>query len=206
MIWPSSALEPLERLEERLVQRLRDAVVRLLTPWLYGRVAAAVARVAPRGASVLVAQSRTAGLARALARRLRGGTVDTTGLPLSDADCLPHPDASFDAAVAVLSAGDWDDERARMHELYRVVRPGGFVFICDRNGAVLPDRPPVSPFGSWRAGQPFGRREAGDLLADAGFVELSFTLLFFRKFYLIRGRKPDLPALPGFGPHAVRRD
>ncbi|MBE3589920.1 MAG: methyltransferase domain-containing protein [Firmicutes bacterium] len=204
MIWPTSALDPLERLEERLLQRLGEAVVKLVTPWVHARVAAAVARAVPRGAAVLVAQARPRGLARALARRLRGARIATDGLPLSPADCLPHPDASFDAAVAALSAGDWDDERARMHELFRVVRPGGFVFICDRNSAVLPDRPPLSPFGSWRAGQPFGRREAGDLLADAGFMELTFSQFLFRKFYLIRGRKPDLPDLPGFA--AGRRD
>jgi SAM-dependent methyltransferase len=47
---------------------------------------------------------------------------------------VPFPDASFDAALlfAVLTCipGD-EDQKAVINELYRVVRPGGIIYISD---------------------------------------------------------------------------
>jgi ubiquinone/menaquinone biosynthesis C-methylase UbiE len=68
---------------------------------------------------------------------------------------LPFPDGSFDLVVSSLSLHHWDEPKAAVPELARILRPGGRVYIYDfpfapfdelaataRTQSVLNGRPP----------------------------------------------------------------
>lgn len=78
-----------------------------------------------------------------------------------DAQELPYPDATFDAAYLNFVLGEIPDNDAALHELQRVLKPGGRLVV----GEALPD-PHMVPFGSLRrraeaAGLHFERRRGG---------------------------------------------
>jgi ubiquinone/menaquinone biosynthesis C-methylase UbiE len=50
---------------------------------------------------------------------------------LGDVTDLPFPDQSFDLIVSSLSLHHWDDPKAAVPELARVLRPGGRLCIYD---------------------------------------------------------------------------
>lgn len=92
---------------------------------------ASVAAVDPSGSFVAAARERHPG-------------VDVRE---ASAESLPHPDGSFDAALAQLVVHFMADPVAGLREMTRVSKPGGVVAACvwDHAG----DRGPVSLF--WRA-------------------------------------------------------
>lgn len=51
-----------------------------------------------------------------------------------DAQELPYADATFDAAYLVTVLGEIPDQRAALHELVRVVRPGGRIVVGELFG------------------------------------------------------------------------
>jgi SAM-dependent methyltransferase len=79
----------------------------------------------------VVAVEPSAGMLAVLRRRAPGAEA-----LLGDAEAIPLPDASVDAAF-VAEAAHWFDPAAAGAELRRVVRPGGTVTVC---------------FNEWRAG------------------------------------------------------
>ncbi len=100
------------------------------------------------GQRVLDVACGTGVLARALARRVRpGGSV--VGLDVNDgmlavarrkapevewvrgaAEALPFPDASFDAVVSQFGLMFFEDRRAAIREMARVLRPGGRLAVA----------------------------------------------------------------------------
>jgi SAM-dependent methyltransferase len=52
-----------------------------------------------------------------------------------DAQSLPFPDGSFDSAVCTLSLCTIPDDRAAIHEMKRVLRPGGSLLLLDHIGS-----------------------------------------------------------------------
>ena len=105
-----------------------------------GRHAVAMARaVAPCGRiDVLDIQPAMVGAVAARASRRGAANVDAT---VGDAHHLPWPDATFDAAYLVTVLGEIPDQEAALHELARVVRPGGRVVV----GELIGDPHWVSP-------------------------------------------------------------
>ncbi|MHB8050863.1 MAG: class I SAM-dependent methyltransferase [Coriobacteriia bacterium] len=54
---------------------------------------------------------------------------------LGDAAAMPFPDASFDAALFVDAFHHVADQQSAVRETARVVRPGGMVFVAERDPA-----------------------------------------------------------------------
>jgi ubiquinone/menaquinone biosynthesis C-methylase UbiE len=86
-----------------------------------------------------------------------------------DAQDLPYPDASFDAAYLVTVLGEIPDQDAALRELRRVLKPGGRLVV----GELLGD-PHVVIFGGLKA-----RAEAAGLRFDR---RLGGVLGYFARF------------------------
>lgn len=58
-----------------------------------------------------------------------------------DAAAIVYPEATFDAAAAVQSAGGWDDPAAVLDEVYRTLKPGGsfYIYEPDADADDVPD-------------------------------------------------------------------
>jgi ubiquinone/menaquinone biosynthesis C-methylase UbiE len=97
------------------------------------------------------------------------------------AESLPWPDESFDAALAQLVVTFMRDAPAGLAEMRRVVRPGGVVAVCmwDRDGmemlgainrtqqALDPTRPTSEQLTTYRT-----RESIGELVGDGAELEL----------------------------------
>ena len=86
-----------------------------------------------------------------------------------DAQALPYPDGTFDAAYLTLVLGEVPDQHAALRELGRVLKPGGWLVV----GEVFPDFHMV-PFGALKerakeVGLTFERRIGGPLGYFASF-------------------------------------
>ena len=131
-----------------------DVVMVRLTRRLYHRVIADLAALRLVEGKVLDAGTGPGTLVRELARSLPGLQVygidlseDMIGLARAharreqleervhfesgDVAHLPYPDQSFDAVVSTISMHHWFELEQPLRELYRVLRPGGRLWIYD---------------------------------------------------------------------------
>lgn len=99
-------------------------------------------------------------IARADARGVVGITA-TCG----DAQRLPYPDATFDAAVLVTTLGEIPDQDAALRELARVLKPGGRVV----NGELFGDPHWVAPRSARRKAEAAGLTFARQLGTALGY-------------------------------------
>lgn len=137
-----------------LGSRVYDVVMVRLTRRLYQRVVADLAALGLAQGKVLDVGTGPGTLVRELARQLPG--LQVYGIDLSedmialarahasrahleervqftsgDVAHLPYPDQSFDVVVSTISMHHWAELAQPLRELYRVLRPGGRVWIYD---------------------------------------------------------------------------
>jgi ubiquinone/menaquinone biosynthesis C-methylase UbiE len=109
-----------------------------------------------------VEQSNAAAIARGLDKRVN--------FRIGDAECLPFPDASFDAVICECAFCTFPDKTAAAHEFARVLRSGGAIGFSDlTRGSALPEE--LSGLLAWVAC--IGDAQPVDTyvryLCDAGF-------------------------------------
>lgn len=104
-----------------------------------------------------------------VARRAAGAGITNVVPTQADAQALPYPDASFDAAYLTLVLGEIPDQERALGELRRVLKPGGWLVV----GELLGD-PHYVPFGALRE-----RAEAAGLAFER---RVGSTLGYFARF------------------------
>lgn len=110
---------------------------------------------------------------------------------LTEEDCLPFSDSTFDTILCVHGAEETPSLNDLMSELWRVCRPEGHIVIIASNRAGLWARSDKSPFG---AGRPFSRTQIRSAMRDVGFHPTIWSgalyappLKAFAKGRLLRG-------------------
>lgn len=122
----------------------------------------AAARRATEGLIVGIDHSEV--MVRAASQGNRNGRVD---LRLGTVEALPAFDESFDKILSVNSIMFWDDPVLRLAQLRELLRPGGVIAIV---------RQPRGPGGRSKPTDEV-IREIGDVLTDAGFVDIRHEVL-----------------------------
>lgn len=111
---------------------------------------------------------RSAVMVRQASRRnraaIRAGRVELTHAAV---DQLPHFDEPLDVILAVNTLGFWTEPATRLHELRRLLRPGGRIALVSQ-----PRCPGANRDTTVRAA-----RELQDLLAQAGFTQIRVETL-----------------------------
>jgi arsenite methyltransferase len=102
------------------------------------------------------------------------GLCDRVGFAEGDAEDLPFPGGSFDAALCECSLSTFPDQESALAELHRVLRPGGRLAIsdvvADQDG--LPERLSGAMAAIACVGSALSHRGYEDLLTRAGFEVL----------------------------------
>ncbi len=178
---------------------------------LFGPVADDIAGVAPPGAAVLEVGCGSGALSIRLAaehglavtavdvdpdeiRRARENASRAASAArakpeflVADVAALPFEDASFDLVVSTFSMHHWEDKKAGLGEVWRVLRPGSRALIWDlRRGFSLFHLRTPDPLD--------GLAEAPLELRDVREWAWPFGFTFFRRLELAR---PLEPATPG---------
>jgi ubiquinone/menaquinone biosynthesis C-methylase UbiE len=142
---------------EQLAERLRlapDAHVLEVGPGS-GFFSVALARAVPCGRLVLF-DLQAEFLAR-VRRRLSAAGRGNGSFARGDARRLPFADASLDAVVLVAVLGEVPDRRACLHEVFRVLRPGGLLSVSEQRPD--PDFVPREELDALAAGAGFAATE-----------------------------------------------
>ena len=171
---------------------------------LFGPIADDIARVAPPGTAVLevgcgsgalsIRLASDHGLAvtavdvdpdeirRAREKASRAARVKPEFL-VADVAALPFEDASFDLVVSTFSMHHWDDKKAGLAEVWRVLRPGSRALIWDlRRGFSLFHLRTPDPLD--------GLAETPLELRDVREWAWPFRFTFFRRLELARPLEP----------------
>lgn len=151
-----------------------------------GMVAFALARRG--GCEVVGVDQSEAMLSGARARLARAtGPVERMSFVSGQAERLPFADGEFDALSFTYLLRYVDDRAATMHELARVVRPGGRIAMVE---FAVPQQPVLRAL--WRVHTRAGLPALGRLLSPAWFEVGRFLGPSIEQLY---ADEPDLPGL-----------
>jgi ubiquinone/menaquinone biosynthesis C-methylase UbiE len=115
------------------------------------------------------------------------------------AEDIPFPDASFDYALMVTTICFVDDIAASCKEVYRIVKPNGYIII----GFVDKESPVGKLYQKHKGSSVFYREavfystdEIVSYLRNAGFSDFLFYQTIFKPLHTIKEREP---VLEGYG-------
>lgn len=177
-----------------LGSRIYDMTMVRFTSRLYRRVVKDVAPVVSKG-KVLDAGTGPGRLARLLAhnqpelevhgidlsedmiRLAREHTIaeqlqDRVQFEVANVGELPYPDESFDLIVSTISMHHWNEIEQPLRELYRVLRPGGRLWIYDFRFFK------IQAVEKALAKTPFSKTALEHTLVRTGFLPLAFYQRF----------------------------
>lgn len=169
---------------DRRWARYNAASLALLRPWIAGRDLGRVVDVGCGTANLLplladagaraescIGIDAAPGMLR-MAREKARASAFRAGVAAAAAEALPFADGAFDLAVSASTLHDWDDPRAGLAEIRRVLRPGGELLLLDWHRDPLPMRLLNVGMRIARAGyrRMYTRGEMRAALADAGFA------------------------------------
>jgi ubiquinone/menaquinone biosynthesis C-methylase UbiE len=183
--------------------RVYDAVMVRLTRRLYRRVIGDIAPVLSQG-KVLDAGTGPGTLAREIARRQpqlqvygidlsedmirlarehakREQLEERVHFAIGDVAHLPYPDHYFDLIVSTISMHHWYELEQPLRDLYRVLRPGGRLWIYDFRFVK------VQTVEKALASTPFVETPLEHTLVRTGF----FPFALYRRFALQKTRSSD---------------
>ena len=101
---------------------------------------------------------------------------------VGQAETLPLPDASVDLVLSTMSFHHWADQAQGIHQVARVLRPGGVFILADA----------VMPYWLWwifRHGKHVSARQRGAMFAQAGLIMQSEGREFWRHLLISVGKK-----------------
>jgi ubiquinone/menaquinone biosynthesis C-methylase UbiE len=137
-----------------------------------GRGIRKVAKIAAQGrvAGVDFSQTMLQQASRRNAATIAAGLVE---LRLGEANKLPYPDNSFQKAFATNVAYFWNDPVATLHEIRRVMKPGG------RMALYIVSKEDIANFKVTQTGlyRLYTGKELAGLLTQAGFHQARFVTL-----------------------------
>lgn len=124
------------------------------------------------GCAVVGVDLSPANVERAAARAVAAGLAGRVRFLPGDAEALPLPDASLDAALSECSLCLVPDKGAAVRELARVLRPGARVAISDVTASPADLPPELRTLSAWTACFADARplAELAALLAEGGLV------------------------------------
>ena len=111
-----------------------------------------------------ISEEMVAGAAMRFAQAPRGGNVRVLR---ADVSALPFAASSFDRAYSVNGIFFWPDPAAGLAEIYRVLRPGGFVVIAGPAAAFA-----LARLAGLGQAAPSGPNEVRRIASDAGFSDV----------------------------------
>ena len=116
-------------------------------------------------------------IARAVERTGKAPGKEKMSFCAADAECLPFPDNLFDAVISESITAFAKDKSAALREYVRVIRPGGYVGLCETTWLVPP--PPeeiVSFFERTTEGiMPVDAQGWQFILEDAGLDDITLS-------------------------------
>ena len=124
------------------------------------------------------------------AQRL-AGQLDNAAFELGDAEALPFADGAFSAVLCSSSLHHYPQPEKAVHEMARVLAPGGRVAIGDSNPEQLIVRIVDRRFKRKEPGHLGFRspQEIARFLAEAGFADITMRRLHRRGFVIVLARK-----------------
>ncbi len=164
---------------------VNDAVVELVAPQrgetvidIGAGMGAGVVRVAAAGAHVIAVEPTPFMRATLQVRRLCQRARKRIDVADGAAEALPAPDAGAQAVYAVNTMHHWVDPDVAVHEIARVLAPGGRVLLVDEDFD-NPDHPDHERFSAEGHSHPFTMATAevmGERLGNAGLINIDTTL------------------------------
>jgi SAM-dependent methyltransferase len=146
-----------------------------------------------RSAAPLVSRAVGVDLSAAMIRQAvdlaRG--LDNAAFVIADSERLPFPDGAFTAVLCTLSFHHYPNPYAAVHEMTRVLDPGGRLVIGDACGDLLSARIADVFLRRFEPGHVrlYRSRELGDLLHGAGLSRVQHRRLMSGGLTIVRGMR-----------------
>jgi demethylmenaquinone methyltransferase/2-methoxy-6-polyprenyl-1,4-benzoquinol methylase len=127
-----------------------------------GDLALSLAKQVTQEGTVILADINESMLNLARERLTNQGVVNNVAYVIADAEHLPFPENEFDLITIAFGLRNVTDKMAALHNLYRVLKPGGQVLILEFSKPTLPMIQPIYDWYSFKVLPFLGKMVAND--------------------------------------------